>query len=231
MIPMTFIVLSQGKHKIKDLAAAVGARQSILNQKMTTLVEEDVIVKNGNFYYLKDKLFRYWIKYVFQKRLRIVESSPEQQKQEFHGELNRSIEDFNKNSASDLSARIIDLLNCFDNEALNINGRRYKLPVFDEIAPAKLRNLTGESFDVLKATSEEGPWFIVLKRESISETEVQAIVTESKKLKAKGQRYVLISMNDLDENTRVKALQEKMWIWNEGEINTLLNIYNKPYII
>jgi len=231
VIPPVFIVLAQGKQKLKELAIAVGSRQNVLNEKLNILIEEDVTAKNGNFYYFKDKLFKYWIKHVFQKRLRIVESTPEQQKQEFHEELSGSIEIFNKNSVSDLSTRIIDLLNCFDNEALSINGRRYKLPVFDEISPAKFRNLSGEAFDILKATSEEGPWFIVLKKDSISETEVQTIVSESKKLKAKGQRYVLISMNELDENTRVKALQEKMWIWNEGEINTLLNIYNKPYII
>lgn len=231
MIPMTFIVLSQGKHKIKDLAAAVGARQSILNQKMTTLVEEDVIVKNGNFFYLKDKLFRYWVKYVFQKRLKIIESSREQQKQEFHDELNRSIQDFNKNSRSDFSTRIIDLFQSFDNEALNINGRRYKLPVFDEIGPVKLHNFAGEKFDVIKASADEGTWFIVLKNDSISEMDVHAVLNESKKWKQKPQRCILISMSSLDENTRVKALQEKMWIWNEDEITTLLNIYNKSYII
>ena len=89
----------------------------------------------------------------------------------------------------------------------------------------------GEYFDVLKATSEEESWFIVLKNEGISETDVHMILNESKKLKEKPQRCILISMGGLDENTRVKALQEKMWIWNEGEINTLLNIYDKSYIL
>src|SRR5205085_6943611 len=118
MIPATFIVLSQGKHKLKDLAEAVGSKQSVLNQKLAGLMEEDIIAKNGNFYYLKDKLFRYWIKYVFQKRLKIVELSLEQQKQQFHDELNHSIDRFYKDSSSDLPSRIIDLFNCFDNEAL-----------------------------------------------------------------------------------------------------------------
>jgi hypothetical protein len=231
IIPATFIVLAQGKHKLKDLASEVGTKQTLLSQKLSNLMEEDVIVKNGNFYYLKDKLFRYWVKYVFQKRLRIIESSLEQQKQEFHQEFNHSIEQFNNSSGLNLPSRIIDLLHSFDNEAVNINGRRYKLPVFDEIVPTKVHTLAGEHFDALRASTPEGTWFIALKNASISETDVHAILNESKKLKEKPQRCVLISMDDLDENTRVKALQEKMWIWNEGEITTLLNIFDKPYII
>jgi hypothetical protein len=231
MIPATFIVLAQGRQKLKDLAAAVGTKQSLLSQKLAGLMEEDVIVKNGNFYYLKDKLFRYWIKYVFQKRLRIIESSLDQQKREFHQELNRSVEQFNDDSGRNLSSRIIDLFNSFDNEALSINGRRYKLPTFAQIVPTKIQTLAGEHFDALKASSSDGTWFIALKKASISETDVHAILNESKRLKEKPQRFVLISMDSLDENTRVKALQEKMWIWNEGEITTLLNIFDKPYII
>jgi hypothetical protein len=231
LIPAAFSALSQGKQRLKDLTSAVGGKQSVLSLKINGLMEEGVVAKNGNFYYLKDKLFRYWIKYVFQKRLKVIDLSPEKQKQEFREELNRSIENFNTILRSDLSSRIVDLLSCFDNEALHLNGRRYKLPVFDEITPAKIRGLTGGYFDVIKAASAEGTWFIVLKKESISEADVHAILSESKRLKKKPQRCVLISMGDLDENTRVKALQEKMWIWNEGEINTLLNIYDKPYIL
>ena len=231
IIPATFIVLARGKHKLKDLAAAVGTKQTLLSQKLAGLMEEDVIIKNGNFYYLKDKLFRYWIKYVFQKRLRIIEAGSEQQKQEFHQEFNRSIEHFNINSGLNLSSRIIDLLHSFDNEALSINGRRYKLPTFAEIVPTQIHALGGEHFDVLQASAQEGIWFIALKKDSISEADVQVMLNESKKFKEKPQRCVLISMDSLDENTRVKALQEKMWIWNEGEITTLLNIFDKPYII
>lgn len=231
LIPAALIVLAQGKKRIRDLAGAVGGSQSVLNQKMNVLMEEDVITKNGNFYYLKDKLFRYWIKYVFQKRIKVIEPNLEKQKQEFHDEINSSIESFTKTSRADLSSRIMDLLFCFDNEALNINGRRYKLPIFDEVVPVKIRNTAGSYFDAIKASAGDESWFIVLKNETISEADVAAIVIESKKLKVRPQRCVLISMNDLDENTRVKALQEKMWIWNEGEINTLLNIYNKPFIV
>ena len=56
-------------------------------------------------------------------------------------------------------------------------------------------------------------------------------MSESKKFSQKPQRRLIISLKDLESNTRLKALQEKMWIWNEGELNLLLNMYDKHYIV
>jgi hypothetical protein len=57
------------------------------------------------------------------------------------------------------------------------------------------------------------------------------MLKESKKIIQKPQKRILISLCSLDENTRVKALQESMWIWSENELNALLNFYNKPFIV
>ncbi|MCK5581995.1 MAG: hypothetical protein KAJ18_12065, partial [Candidatus Omnitrophica bacterium] len=81
------------------------------------------------------------------------------------------------------------------------------------------------------ATASDGDWFIVLKTDAVCENDINMILAEAKRWKQKPQRCVLVSMSDLDENTRVKALQEKMWIWNENELNTLLNLYDKPYLV
>ena len=47
----------------------------------------------------------------------------------------------------------------------------------------------------------------------------------------KWHRCILISLSSLDENARVRALQERMWIWNEVEVNTLMNLFDKPFIV
>ncbi|MCR4338197.1 MAG: hypothetical protein NUV91_10380, partial [Candidatus Omnitrophica bacterium] len=60
---------------------------------------------------------------------------------------------------------------------------------------------------------------------------MMTIIQEAKKILQKPQKCILIPLSDLDENARLKALQERMWIWNEEELNTLLNFYDKPYIV
>ena len=125
----------------------------------------------------------------------------------------------------------MELLSCFDNEAFDLNGRKYKLPLFQEIVPLRIKNKEGLQVDVIKAMSSDAVWFIVPKRDSFGENDVNAVLSEVKKTGEKPDRFLIISLTDLDENTRLKALQERFWIWNEGELNTLLTLFDKPFIL
>ena len=218
------------KHKADDLCAELGFKKNQVAGKISRLKEEGVIFKNGNFYYFRDKLLKYWIKYIFQPRLKDMGGDPQQRRERFHQEFQSCVENFNATSAKDLPLRIMELLYCFDNEAFDLNGRKYKLPVFREIVPWKISNEQGRSLNVIKALTNEDVWLIAVKGENVSEAEVSALLEESRKNAPKPQRHLIISLKTLDENTRLKALQERCWIWNEDEINTLLTLFNKPYI-
>ena len=229
--PFILISLANGRYKVDDVTEDMGFRKSHITQKLNRLVELGVVVKNGNLYYFKDKLFKYWIKYVYQKRLRDVELAPDKNRRQFKEEFTAGIEDFYVATRQDFSSRIIDLFYCFDNEALNLNGRKYKLPVFKEITPCRFRCENGSFVDVIKASTEDSVWFVMSKRENIVESEINVILREIKKIETRLERCLIISLTDVDENTRLKALQEKFWIWNEQELNALLTLFNKPYIV
>ena len=225
------ISLANDKYRIAEICDDLGLAKNHVTPKLNRLVEEGIILKNGNYHYFKDKLFRYWIKYVFQQRLRSLEIDPGSQGRQFKEEFNRLVESFKVSSRKDVSSRIVELLNCFDNEAFNLNGRRYKLPIFREIVPLKFKNEQGNYFDVIRASTADNSWFIVLKDENFGEAEGNTVLAETRKTGHKPERCLIISLKDLDENMRLKALQERFWIWSEKEINTLLTLFNKPYII
>jgi len=228
---LILIALSNGKNKIVQLIEDLGGGRAQTIKKVNRLVDMDILVKNGRFLYFKDKLFKYWIKYVFQKRIRDIELAPDKQRKQFKEEFNACIENFKLSSRQDFSSRIVDLFHCFDNEALDLNGRRYKLPLFYEIVPVKLRDDNGFYFDVIKAQTDEAVWLVVMKKDSINESELNAILTESKKSERKPQRCLMITLTNLDENTKLRALQERFWVWNEGELNILLTLFDKPFIV
>jgi AAA+ ATPase superfamily predicted ATPase len=230
IIPAFLMSLANDKHKADDLCAELGFKKNQVAGKINRLKEEGVIFKNGNFYYFRDKLLKYWVKYIFQPRLKDIGGDPQQRRERFHQEFQSCVENFNATSAKDLPLRIMELLYCFDNEAFDLNGRKYKLPLFREIVPWKISNEQGQSLNVIKALTNEDVWLIAVKGENVSEAEVSALLEESRKNASKPQRHLIISLKTLDENTRLKALQERCWIWNEDEINTLLTLFNKPYI-
>jgi len=225
------IALTEGKHRLREAAQQAGLKPQMINQRLNRLMELGLIGKNGQTFYFPDKLLKYWLKGIFQRRLKALDLLSHQIRTEFQEELTHLVVNFQITSKRDLPSRVTELLYCFDNEAVCLNGRRYKLPIFREVIPLPQNDSFGTGFEILKASSPEGTWFIGLKKENLCENDVHLFLLESKKLKEKPQGQVLISLSDLDENTRIKALQERMWIWNEKEINALLSFYDKPFII
>jgi len=221
--------LANGKQKVVELAAEETRKKSQVLQKIHRLIEVGVMVKNGNLYFFKDKLFKYWIKYVYQRRRKDIEFAPDRQKKQFKEEFSRTIESFKITSRKDFPSRIMELLYCFDNESFDLNGRMYKLPLFRELTPVRIKNENGNSLDLIKAFTADSCWYIVLK-DNLAENDVNAVLSELKTNGVRPERCLIISLTGMDENTRLKALQERFWIWNEQELNTLLTLFDKPFI-
>ncbi len=228
---LIFLAIASGRHKLRDISLYVGGSQKLLLQRLVRLQETGLIVKNGLFYHLDDKLLRYWIKYVYHRRLKAMELSFEKLRLEFRAEVEHSYENFNLAAGQGFMARVIGLLQCFDNEALSINGRKYKLPFFRNIVPVKLDPSSSRPIEMIKGTTSEGDWFIVLDDQSLGEGDLSVFLSESKKISKRPSQRLIISLTDIDPNARLKALEERMWIWNEGELNTLMNIFDQPYIV
>lgn len=221
------ISLSAGRTKISELADRLGVKQSGLSGRVNRLLELGIVAKNGNFFFIPDRVFRYWLKFVYQKRRNFLEDRDERQVEEFRREFSRAYEASCANQGRDISHQVVELLSCFENEHLTINGRRYKLPQFKQMAPSRVRLSGGGHMDLIRAASEDGEWIIILKPDAIGENEIVRLAEETRKIIQKPQRCVLISFKPLDENARIRAIQERMWIWNEGELNALAEIYDK----
>lgn len=231
IISSILISLSNGRYKVDEIVNDVAIKKAQVTQRLNRLIELGVVVKNGDFYCFKDKLFKYWVKFVYQKRLRDVELAPDKQRKQYKEDFHKLIDDYNVTSRKDLSSRIVELFNCFDNEAFNLNGRKYRLPLFRTVEPFRFKNESGIYFDMIKASSETGQWFVVIKKDNVGETDINTVLSEVKKMTKKIDRCLIISLTGLDENARIKALEERFWIWNEGELNTLLTLFDKPFVL
>jgi len=223
--------LAEGKHKISDLTESLKLKTSQVCQRVNILQDANIVERNGNYYHIKDKLLGFWIKYVYQRRLKSIDLEPGRSRKQFKDELGRALNDFSMVARKDLSVRMADLMHKFDNESFMLCGRRYKLCAFRDIKPLKLRIGAGNYFDAISAQSEEGQWLIVLKKDPVQDTDLNGILEEIKKLDPKPSRSVIVSLSGLNENARVRALQEKLWIWDEDQLNCLMHLFDEPIII
>jgi len=225
------IALADPKNKMEDLVITRGLKKAVVKQKIAQLIECDLADRNGHFYYLKDRLFRYWIKYILKQRLSFIGLDLRQEKELFRKELAHAIDDFHLSCQKDLSLRVIELLSCFHDETFSLHGRRYRLSPFQKFKSTKLRISPDCQLDIIKAYAAEGPWTIILNENNLSENDMSAFVNEIKKTGQKPQKQIIISLKSLESPVRLRALQEKMWIWNEGELNFLFNMYDQSYIV
>jgi predicted transcriptional regulator len=223
--------LAQGKHKISDLSENLKLKTSQVNLRISVLQDSNIVERNGNYYHIKDKLFSYWIKYVHQRRLHVVDLEAGRSRKQFKEEINKALNDFGMVARKDLSVRMADLMHKFDNESFVLRGRRYKLTAFKDIKVLKLRIGTGNYFDAISARGQEGLWLVVLKKDPVLDNDLNGILEEIKKLDPRPTRSVIVSLSGLDENAKLRALQEKLWIWDEDQLNSLMHLFDEPIIV
>ena len=223
--------LAQGKHKISDLGISLKLKTTQITQRINVLLGSNIVERNGNYYHIKDKLFSYWIKYVHQRRIRVIDLEVGRSRKQFKEEINRALNDFGMVARKDLSARVADLMHKFDNESFVLCGRRYKLSPFSDIKVLKLRTGAGNYFDAISALGQEGVWLVVLKKDPVRDNDLNGILEEIKKLDPRPTRSVIVSLSGLDENAKVRALQEKLWIWDEDQLNSLMHLFDEPIIV
>jgi len=223
--------LAQGKHKISDLVENLQLKPAQISARINVLMESGIVERNGNYFHIKDKLFSYWIKYVHQRRLHIIDMEIGRSRKLFKEEINKALNDFGMVARKDLSVRVADLMHKFDNESFTLCGRRYKLSAFHDIKPLKLRTGSGNYFDVITAQGQEGLWLVVLKKDPVHDNELNGIIEEIKKLDPKPARSIIVSLSSFDENAKLRALQEKLWIWDEDQLNCLMHLFDEPIIV
>jgi hypothetical protein len=223
--------MSQGKHKISELAESLGLKSSQIAPRVSALQDSRIIERNGNYYHINDRLFSYWIRYVYQRRLRVIDLEVGRPRKQFKEEISRALNEFGMVARKDLCMRIADLMHKFDNESFVLCGRRYKLSAFRDIKVLKLRTGSGNYFDAISAQGQEGAWLVVLKKDLVQDNDLNGILEEIKKLEPKPQRSVIVSLSGLDENARVRALQEKLWVWDEDQLNSLMHLFDEPIIV
>ena len=74
-------------------------------------------------------------------------------------------------------------------------------------------------------------WLVVLKKDPVHDNDLNGILEEIKKLDPRPTRSVIVSLSGLDENAKVRPLQEKLWIWDEDQLNSLMHLFDEPIIV
>lgn len=222
--------VASGHTRIKDIAHITHKTLAELTTRITYLLETDCLTKSGDFLTINDRVFGFWLKFVYQEKLQSLTFDAINQKAQFRGKIEAMINDFIAVTQKPVTERMKELLHLFEDETIQLEEKKkLRLDRFREI---KTLNFTGKTLkDGLLGRSNDSLWILAYKSNLITEEDITDFAKECKKYRHKLQRKILVTANAIDANARLRALEEKIWTWDINNINGILDLYSKPRII
>ena len=223
-------LIADGQNRIKDIAVNLHLPKAQITSRLNLLMEYDIVTKTGDFYVITDRVFSFWLKFVYREKSKSLTFHTEQQEKNFRDIIEDKINQFIIANQKSVLERTIELLHLFANESIQLRTKRIRLVQFREIKVLNFNRsrinegLLGRSKDIL--------WIMAIKPDNLMEEDIADFAKQCQRLRyVKPQKKVIITNSNIDTNVRLKAMEEKVLTWDLDDLNTLLDLYNKPRVI
>jgi hypothetical protein len=222
-------LVSNGRNRIKEIAHILHMQKKELLARISYLLELDTLARSADFLKVNDRVFGFWIKFVYQEKLQSLTFDAKNQKTRFRDSLQELIQEFIANAQKPLMERMSELLCLFENEMVQLERKKIRLNHFREIKPLRFNSRVLKNG--LIGRSNESLWIVALKTDLLTEEDVLEFSRECRRYRHKLQRKIIITLKDIDMNTRLRALEEKIWAWDINNLNQILDLYSRPRVI
>lgn len=222
-------LISTGHNKLKDIVHLLRKQRKELILRINHLLELDAITRSGDFLKINDRVFGFWLKFVYQEKSHSLTFDAKNQKALFRDNIEGMIQEFLLNAQKPIIERMMDLLRLFSDEMVQIEKKRLRLNHFREIKPLEFNNRNLK--EGLIGRSNDSLWIIAFKNDLLTEEYITEFAKECKKYRHKLQRKIIIAFQDIDTNARLRALEEKILTWDLNNLNQILDLFSKPRVI
>lgn len=221
------VAISEGMRKINAIARFVEKDKEETKKVLQRLHEEKLIERSGYFYVIPDSLLKFWLRYVYARKITALGVSDGCDENRFRHDVSDLVDSSCHEEYKELNKRVEELLRSFNNDVVEINTKRMKCPSFHEVY---LRPTNGRIYP-LYAKSNSTRWLCQVAQMKVEEEDIQILVNDSKKMRKKVNKRVLITPHGISLNAKLMAKQEKIDIWNLRNLNFIFDLYDKPKII
>ncbi|UCD55245.1 MAG: hypothetical protein JSV93_00160, partial [Candidatus Omnitrophota bacterium] len=218
------IALSLGCNKLKEIAGWFNKKTgSGFAGKLARLVELDMIYKNGVFYEVQDKVFKFWLKTVYHKKKTSLVDDIVNRANDFRKETRLDIAAYLGENQKNTLERIKELFLSFNGEIVEIEKRQRRLPRFVRIEVQKY----GKSDDLLNHQESNKYWVCEICRDKIDESAISDFIERYYSMRERIAKKICIALEGIDTNALLLAKEKNIWVWNLESINDLLKLYKR----
>ncbi|OGW75213.1 MAG: hypothetical protein A2Z72_04010 [Omnitrophica bacterium RBG_13_46_9] len=222
------IALASGFNRLNDIAKWFNRKNNGgFSEKLKQLIELDMVYKNGVFYEVHDKVFKFWLKTVHHKKKTSLVDDVVNRQNDFKNEVRNDIFDYLRESHKNIIERIGELFLLFNGEIVEIEKKRRKLPRFIKIEVHKYENYEG-----LTTYQEPGKyWVCEIWRNKIDETAISDFIEHCHPMRDKVTKKICIALGGIETNALLLAKEKNIWVWNLNNLNDLLRLYKRHNLI
>jgi hypothetical protein len=222
-------LIACGRNKIKDIAQMLHKPQKETALRAKALLELDAISKNGDFLKVNDRVFAFWLRFVYQEKMRSLTFDAKNQKDYFRGQVEGLIQEFLSYARRPIGERVTELARLFEDETVHIEKKRLRLAHFREIKPLEFNRCNLK--DGLICRCQDSLWIMAFKPEQLTEEDVAEFAKECRKYRHKQQRKIIVGFQEIETNARLRAMEENILTWDLNNLNQILDLFSKPRII
>ncbi len=224
LYPQILLAIAQGKKKPSQIGACLNKKTPEINRYLNKLIQSDVINKKGVFNSINDPLLVYWLKFVFYRKQNSFNKDIYNCAAAFEGEINGLYEKFCFETKKNIGQRLKELFELFENDIIELDNKRFMLTHFDEIDITDNNNVS-----LLNARRLKKRWLCCVEKNFIDESRIGTFLIKAKNKDCL--RKIVIALDGIDVNARLKALEGKVWIWDQKLLNELFTLFEKPRFI
>ncbi len=221
--------VASGHNKIRDIAHLSRKTRKEIDARINYLLELDTISRSADFLKISDRVFGFWLKFVHQEQLQSLTFDAKNQKAMFRQKIEAMVQEFVQQAKRPVSERMMELLRLFEDDQVQIERKKVRLSHFREVKSLELNARALR--EGLICRSQESLWIIAFTSGLLNEEDIAAFAKECKKYRHKLQKKIIVTLNDIDANSRLRALEEKITTWDINNINQLFDLYSKPRVI
>mgnify|MGYP003393477705 CR=1 FL=1 len=220
--------MAKGKNKLKDVAAAINRSQTETSTQIRELMEHELIIKTGVFFRFHNKMFKFWLREVYEKKELSVLCSTNTEN--FLARVEEVIAEYDELCRLDVSERMLGLFRLFKNDMIEFGEKKRQLPHFTELMSVDSQEVPTENSRRLIGRGHGRCWVCKITEEKATEKEIRDLV-EGPEDKKMPHTKVLLALKGLDDNAKLLAKEKRVLTLGLSRINLLMDIFGKSPII
>ncbi len=222
-------LVASGRNKIKEIVQLLNKGKKELDLRVNYLLELDTLTRNGDFLKINDRVFGFWMRFVYQEKLRSLTFDAKNQKESFRQNLEALIREFLASAQRPIIERLTELLRLFADDSMQLEKKKIRLNHFREIKALEFNHKPLQSG--LLGRSAESLWIMAIKDTALTEEDIAEFAKECRRYRHRLKKSIVVSLKDIDMNTRLRAMEEKIWAWDIKGLNQMFDLYSKPWVI